>query len=245
MDRPESRTRLTAWSFYSWVKFRRVATRLPPLRSAAVYDPVSTRSGTVQFRDLRRSDGRGRAGGRCRVHNTRTDVAKYVDMLRVLERHAVFVDDVRTLAADGRGVSDDAAMTTCKRDARSHRRNWTTIAVTPCPPGWGIVYDIRDIRDISDIRDDDDTADYEIRPCPAILLQELRTTSVYVTAEGEVETITHEPPYDTRAVFADHEDGVLRPVDEVSNFVRALGPGEDSLPKSSHPSRRPRPRPQV
>jgi hypothetical protein len=169
-------------------------------------------------------------------------VAKYVDRLRVLERHAVFVDDVRTLAAGGRGVSDDAAMTTCKRDARSHRRNWTTIAVTPCPPGWGIVYDIRGIRGI---RDDDDTADYEIRPCPAILLQELRTTSVYVTAEGEVETITHEPPYDTRAVFADQEDGVLRPVDEVSNFVRALGPGEDSPPKSSHPSRRPRPRRQV
>src|SRR3954447_7612864 len=48
MDRPESRTRLTAWSLYSWVKFRRVATRLPPLRSAAVYDRVSTRSGTVQ-----------------------------------------------------------------------------------------------------------------------------------------------------------------------------------------------------
>ena len=104
------------------------------------------------------------------------------------------------LAAGGRGVSDDAAMTT--------------------PPGWGIVYDN------CGIRDDDDTADYEIRPCPAILLQELRTTSVYVTAEGEVETITHESPYDTRAVFADHEDGVLRPVDEVSNFVRALGPGE-------------------
>ena len=157
-------------------------------------------------------------------------MAKYVDMLRVLERHAVFVDDVRTLlAAGGRGVSDDAAMTTRKRDARSHRRNWTTIAVTPCPPGWGIVYDIRGIRD------DDDTADYEIRPCPAILLQELRTTSVYVTAEGEVETITHESPYDTRAVFADHEDGVLRPVDEVSNFVRALGPGEHNPPKSSHP----------
>ena len=48
MDRPESRTRLTAWSLYSWVKLRRVATRFPPLRSAAVYDRVSTRSGTVQ-----------------------------------------------------------------------------------------------------------------------------------------------------------------------------------------------------
>src|SRR3954470_8241851 len=48
MDRPESRTRLTAWSLYSWVKFRRVATRLPPLRSATVYDRLSTRSGTVQ-----------------------------------------------------------------------------------------------------------------------------------------------------------------------------------------------------
>ena len=162
-------------------------------------------------------------------------MAKYVDMLRVLERHAVFVGDVRTLlAAGGRGVSDDAAMTTRKRDARSHRRNWTTIAVTTCPPGWGIVYDIRGIRD------DDDTADYEIRPCPAILLQELRTTSAYIVAESEVETIKHEPPYETRAVFADHEDGVLHPVDEVSNFVRALGPGEDGPPKPSHPGRRPR-----
>jgi hypothetical protein len=34
---------------YSWVKFRRVATLCPPLQSAAVYDLVSTRSGTVQF----------------------------------------------------------------------------------------------------------------------------------------------------------------------------------------------------
>src|SRR5215212_6526543 len=49
MDRPESRTRLTAWSLYSWVKFRRVATRCPPLRSAAVYDRLSTRSGTVHL----------------------------------------------------------------------------------------------------------------------------------------------------------------------------------------------------
>src|SRR5918994_3155752 len=48
IDRPESRTRLTAWSLYSWVKCRRVTTRSPPLRSAAVYDRVSTRSGTVQ-----------------------------------------------------------------------------------------------------------------------------------------------------------------------------------------------------
>ena len=97
-----------------------------------------------------------------------------------------------------------------------------------------------------------------IRPCPALLLQELRTTSAYIVAESEVETIKHEPPYETevetikheppyetRAVFADHEDGVLHLVDEVSNFVRALGPGEDGPPKSSHPGRRPRPRRQA
>jgi hypothetical protein len=130
-------------------------------------------------------------------------------------------------------VHDDAEMTR-RSDARSHRRNWTTVAVIPCPPGWRIVYDIRDLRD------DDDAADYTIRPCPAILLQELRTTSAYIVAESEVETIKHEPPYETRAVFADHEDGVLHPVDEVSNFVRALGPGEDGPPKPSHPGRRPR-----
>src|SRR5690606_29526018 len=52
MVRPESRTRLTAWSLYSWVKCRRVATRVPPLRSAAVYDRVSTRAGTVHLRDV-------------------------------------------------------------------------------------------------------------------------------------------------------------------------------------------------
>jgi hypothetical protein len=133
-------------------------------------------------------------------------------------------------------VPDDAEMTR-RSDARSHRRNWTTVAVIPCPPGWRIVYDIREIRD------DDDAADYTIRPCPAILLQELRTTSAYIVAESEVETIKHEPPYETRAVFADHEDGVLHPVNDVGNFVRALGPDEDN--PSSHPSRRPRPRPQV
>jgi hypothetical protein len=132
-------------------------------------------------------------------------------------------------------VPDDAEMTR-RSDARSHRRNWTTVAVIPCPAGWRIVYDIRD---------DDDAADYTIRPCPAILLQELRTTSAYIVAEREVETIKHEPPYETRAVFADHEDGVLHPVDEVNNFVRALGPGEDGPPKSSHPGRRPRPRRQA
>jgi hypothetical protein len=142
-----------------------------------------------------------------------------------------------TLAAVA-AVLDDAEVTR-RSDARSHRRNWTTVAVMPCPPGWRIVYDI------CDIGDDDDAADYTIRPCPAILLQELRTTSAYIVAESEVETIKHEPPYETRAVFADHEDGVLRPVDEVSNFVCALGPGEDGPPKSSHPSRHPHPRRQA
>ena len=149
--------------------------------------------------------------------------------------------EYRGLLAAVAAVHDDAEMTR-RSDARSHRRNWTTVAVIPCPPGWCIVYDIRDIRDI---RDDDDAADYTIRPCPAILLQELRTTSAYIVAESEVETIKHEPPYETRAVFADHEDGVLHPVDEVTNFVRALGPGEDGPPKPSHPGRRPRPRRQA
>jgi hypothetical protein len=153
-------------------------------------------------------------------------------------------EEVRELLAAVAAVLDDAEMTR-RSDARSHRRNWTTVAVIPCPPGWRIVYDIRDFHDFHDFHDDDDAADYTIRPCPAILLQELRTTSAYIVAESEVETIKHEPPYETRAVFADHEDGVLRPVDEVNNFVRALGPGEDGPPKSSHPSRRPHPRRQA
>src|SRR5918998_3037192 len=47
IDRPESRCRLTAWSLYSWVKLRRVATRFPPLAISGSHNRVSTRSGTV------------------------------------------------------------------------------------------------------------------------------------------------------------------------------------------------------
>ena len=52
-------------------------------------------------------------------------------------------DEVRELLAAVAAVLDDAEMTR-RSDARSHRRNWTTVAVIPCPPGWRIVYDIRD-----------------------------------------------------------------------------------------------------
>ena len=50
IDRSESRCRLTAWSLYSWVKCRRVATRSPPLGDQRQLPRVSTRSGTVHIR---------------------------------------------------------------------------------------------------------------------------------------------------------------------------------------------------
>ena len=101
---------------------------------------------------------------------------------------------------------------------------WETVAVTALPLGWRNVYYLGDGK-----------ADTE--HCPAVLLQELRETEVVrdVATGGSpkyvVETVSrtvHEPPYETRAVFACQDgSGGLDPAADVGNYLATIGPGDD------------------
>lgn len=94
---------------------------------------------------------------------------------------------------------------------------WQTVAVAPLPPGWRNVY-----------RDDDATT--HTHACPAVLLQELRAIRHIwdVPEEGRYaireKTWDMEPPYETRAVFADHDWGHLAPANDTSNYDNTIGP---------------------
>lgn len=90
---------------------------------------------------------------------------------------------------------------------------WETVAVTALPPGWRNVY-----------RTADGTL-YEI-PCPAILLQEnCGTTTVWTERDGE--RLHHfdaaEPPYETRAVFADTDYGHLESAMGAGDYPATVG----------------------
>lgn len=97
---------------------------------------------------------------------------------------------------------------------------WTTIAVEALPTGWRNVYE-------------DDGVQVPT-PCPALLMQELRTTTHawdHKRDDGTYELRTrdthHELPYEVRVVFADHDGATLTPADDVGNYVKTIGPGED------------------
>ncbi|GIH25142.1 hypothetical protein Aph01nite_34520 [Acrocarpospora phusangensis] len=107
---------------------------------------------------------------------------------------------------------------------QSERRHdiWTTIAVTALPAGWRNAF----------TDDDDDDADGSlfINPCPAILLQECRAVRVLNEIPGG-DVFRYEPrielkdsPYETRAVFADNDQGELRPVADISNYAGTYAP---------------------
>ena len=102
--------------------------------------------------------------------------------------------------------------------------HWRTIGVTALPLGYRNVY-----------REDGVRRDVYLMPCLAVLLQELvyriecweepykeMPDGFRVCTEEHEETV----PFDTRVVFADREDAVLRPVDEVSNYEGTIAPGE-------------------
>lgn len=99
--------------------------------------------------------------------------------------------------------------------------HWETIAVTALPPGW---------RNVYTQSDDTETTS----PCPAILLQEHRLDSHcwdIPRADGTMSLHFQdkpcEQPYETRAVFADFDGGNLEPVNDVGNYSRTVGPGEE------------------
>jgi len=115
---------------------------------------------------------------------------------------------------------------------------WETVAVTALPPGWRNVYT-------------HDDGGISIEDCPAILLQENRITEHCrdkVGADGQIylesDLARHEPPYETRAVYAtSQDDGWLTPVDEIGNYATTIGPngnpaayGRPATPKTADPA---------
>lgn len=109
----------------------------------------------------------------------------------------------------------------CRRTI--HITSWETVAITPLPPGWRNVYRIAG-----------DDSPHE-NPCPAILLQEDRgTTEAWDEPQGDGPMRRRsrfkaaEPPYETRAIFADWDHSCLCPADEASNYAGGDGPGQDA-----------------
>jgi hypothetical protein len=105
-------------------------------------------------------------------------------------------------------------------DNRREHIRWETVAVTALPSGWRNVYRL----------DDGTLAEH---PCPAILVQENRGTHLSWDEPGTEARFTRcnrfepaEPPYEIRAVFADHDYGHLEPAVRASNYVATAGPGE-------------------
>lgn len=87
--------------------------------------------------------------------------------------------------------------------------HWYTVQVTALPVGWRNVYQ----------QEDDSLL---ITQCPALLLQEHRATEI----GPPYKTTLQEPPYSTRAVFADHDGSELEPANEAANYITTIGPGE-------------------
>ncbi|MFC5834634.1 hypothetical protein [Nonomuraea insulae] len=93
---------------------------------------------------------------------------------------------------------------------------WTTVAVTPLPSGWRNGYRLG--------------GEIFIYPCPAVLLQEKRETSRFRVTESGREVwndSTLDPPYETRAVFAENDRGTLDPATDTDNYIGTIGPDED------------------
>lgn len=104
-------------------------------------------------------------------------------------------------------------------DNRRARIRWEDCAVTALPPGWRNVY-----------REEGALIE---RPCPAVLLQENRGTDISWDEPGTDAPFIRrtrfeaaEPPYETRAVFADFDCGHLEAAPDVGNYVVTAAPGQ-------------------
>jgi hypothetical protein len=93
---------------------------------------------------------------------------------------------------------------------------WTTVGITALPEGWRNVYF-------------EDDGNWNHSPCPVVLLQEHRQTYLHITYEdgrtGEQRNIL-EPPYETRAVFAEAPDFPLEltPAVDTYNYLGTFSP---------------------
>lgn len=141
---------------------------------------------------------------------------QFQQYLQEILQRAVLRYEHEQLAKVGASTDDRRKVVMC----------WETVAVTALPPGWRNAFKC--------VASDDGIVR---KPCPAILLQECRSETESWD-EPNVETggapfvrrfteTIHEPPFETRAVFADFEGVHLWPADDDSDYICTLGPGEE------------------
>jgi hypothetical protein len=115
---------------------------------------------------------------------------------------------------------------TASKPSKHRIEHWTTVAVTALPIGWRNVWR------------DTDTTELIIEACAAVLLQETRAYTLRIdhpnsdgTYRPEFRDGTLDPPYETRAVFAQHTEfaGYLDPVevDLSIGYLGVVAPDED------------------
>ncbi|QXU55222.1 hypothetical protein [Rhodococcus sp. LW-XY12] len=98
--------------------------------------------------------------------------------------------------------------------------NWETVSVTPLPIGWANAYEMTG--------EDEGTTMYV--PCPALLLQELRSVTHctdWLAEDGSRNWTTTSdenlaPPYSTRVEPADFSDMGVRAASDTSNYLCTL-----------------------
>jgi hypothetical protein len=96
--------------------------------------------------------------------------------------------------------------------------NYETVSVTILPPGWRHVY----------VTDGDPGLFFS--PCPAVLVQELRSTELWPD-DGRAEQLTPLlPPFSTRVRFAEQDGADLIAIDEdlSGNYAGTIGPTADA-----------------
>ncbi|NLE79783.1 MAG: hypothetical protein GX610_09415 [Rhodococcus sp.] len=119
-------------------------------------------------------------------------------------------------------MTEQSAQKTRKRVVEQ----WETISVTALPPGWVNVYEL----------ENEGGAMLEV-PCPAMLLQELRSVSHCYDELDEngnyrcdlIDEEPLEPPYQRRVEAADMSEGWVQVASDIANFFRTeLAEGPDA-----------------
>jgi hypothetical protein len=110
-----------------------------------------------------------------------------------------------------------------RRPTQARRDNWVTVAVTALGPGWRRVHRLAD-------------GTVEVHPIPAVLLQELRSTT-HLRASTKPDTggvekddtqDDHEPPpYGTRVVVAQLDERLELIPAVGDDLLGVAGPAED------------------
>jgi hypothetical protein len=105
-------------------------------------------------------------------------------------------------------------MTTARTSRANLVPEYDTVAVSAMPHGWQNVFE-------------QDGGGYWVEPCPAVLIQEHRT-SYDVESPHRAHHMT--APYETRVVFAtlDYTERGLMPAEETDGYLGTIGPSTEA-----------------